>query len=194
MPLSHRPIPTRYRGIQFRSRLEADWAATLDHAQVRWCYEPDGFVLRSGEWYSPDFFLRDLNVWLEVKGAHNRRISLPGEFQHDLRAELWREIGPRWTAPLPVPMPLVLIGREPAYDPGGDCYDLIVMTTTEDEPAGFVRCPNCFKTTVAEVGTSVCRLCRQRYSPPDLAMLLSFNRGFVRLPRPGGREPARLTL
>jgi hypothetical protein len=45
-------IPTRYRGVQFRSRLEARWAAFFDIAGWRWQYEPidlDGWI--------PDFRL-----------------------------------------------------------------------------------------------------------------------------------------
>jgi hypothetical protein len=33
-------IPTRYGGVQFRSRLEARWAAFFDLAGWRWQYEP----------------------------------------------------------------------------------------------------------------------------------------------------------
>lgn len=33
-------IPTRYSGVQFRSRLEARWAAFFDIAGWRWQYEP----------------------------------------------------------------------------------------------------------------------------------------------------------
>jgi len=33
-------IPTKYKGVQFRSRLEATWAAYFDLLGVRWEYEP----------------------------------------------------------------------------------------------------------------------------------------------------------
>lgn len=33
-------VPTKYNGIQFRSRLEARWAATFDHLGWEWIYEP----------------------------------------------------------------------------------------------------------------------------------------------------------
>ncbi|KAB1076690.1 hypothetical protein [Methylobacterium soli] len=44
--------PTRYAGTQFRSRLEARWAAFFDLAGWRWEYEPV-----DGEGWVPDFFL-----------------------------------------------------------------------------------------------------------------------------------------
>jgi len=36
----HASIPTMYRGIQMRSRLEARWAAYLDITDWKWEYEP----------------------------------------------------------------------------------------------------------------------------------------------------------
>ena len=42
--------PTKYSGVQFRSRLEARWAAFFDLAGWEWEYEPIDFVR-----WSPDF-------------------------------------------------------------------------------------------------------------------------------------------
>lgn len=44
--------PTAYKGVNFRSRLEARWAAFFDSYNYRWAYEPIDF----GGW-SPDFIL-----------------------------------------------------------------------------------------------------------------------------------------
>lgn len=57
-------IPTTYAGVNFRSRLEARWAAFFDLAEIRWEYEP--FDL---EGWAPDFLLRTkvCNVLCEVK-------------------------------------------------------------------------------------------------------------------------------
>ena len=54
--------------IVFRSRLEADWANTLDQLRIRWSYEPELFTLPNGAQYLPDFYLPELSTWLEVKG------------------------------------------------------------------------------------------------------------------------------
>lgn len=61
------PIPTEYNGVKFRSRLEARWAVFMDAARIRWAYEFEGFQLWGGVWYVPDFWLPDLEVWLEIK-------------------------------------------------------------------------------------------------------------------------------
>lgn len=61
-------IETEYAGHRFRSRLEARWAVFFDHLDIKWLYEPQGYDLR-GPQYLPDFWLPELGVWVEVKGA-----------------------------------------------------------------------------------------------------------------------------
>lgn len=75
-------IPTLYKGTQFRSRLEAKWAAFFDALGWKWEYEPldlDGYI--------PDFILKWKPAMLvEVKGAtdhntlreHIRKIDMSG--------------------------------------------------------------------------------------------------------------------
>lgn len=56
--------PTVYSGVQFRSRLEARWAAFYDSFGLKWIYEPIDF----GGW-SPDFLLHNgkYKDFVEVK-------------------------------------------------------------------------------------------------------------------------------
>ncbi|MGW0626472.1 hypothetical protein [Streptomyces sp. NPDC002758] len=68
-------LPTIYRGTQFRSLLEACWAATLDSLNITWEYEPETFDLPSGVKYLPDFHLTEIGTWLEVKGPGIPRIE-----------------------------------------------------------------------------------------------------------------------
>lgn len=51
-------IPTMYAGVQFRSRLEARWAAFFDLASWRWEYEPFDFP-----GWIPDFC-----IWPDERG------------------------------------------------------------------------------------------------------------------------------
>lgn len=68
-----KPIPTRYAGYHFRSRLEARWAVFFDALGLRWHYEDQGYELPSGR-YLPDFRLEAVagragrDIWCEVKG------------------------------------------------------------------------------------------------------------------------------
>ena len=79
-----KPIPTLYAGCHFRSRLEANFAATFDHLGVVWDYEPEGFELSDGTKYLPDFHLPALDTWVEVKGAHGQRVDKFEQFAADL--------------------------------------------------------------------------------------------------------------
>lgn len=57
-------IPTTYAGVNFRSRLEARWAALFDLSGIKWDYEP--FDL---DGWAPDFLLRigGCSVLVEIK-------------------------------------------------------------------------------------------------------------------------------
>lgn len=61
-------IPTRYRGILFRSRLEARWACFFDAAGLPWEYEPERFSLGGRSTYLPDFKVNGTS-YVEIKGA-----------------------------------------------------------------------------------------------------------------------------
>lgn len=61
-------IETRYKGYRFRSRLEARWAVFFDALGLAWDYEIEGFDLGDAGLYLPDFWLREHNVWIEIKG------------------------------------------------------------------------------------------------------------------------------
>jgi hypothetical protein len=62
-----KPIETHYNGYRFRSRLEARWAVFFDALGIKYEYELEGFDLGDLGWYLPDFYLSDLDYWVEVK-------------------------------------------------------------------------------------------------------------------------------
>lgn len=59
-------INTRYKGYNFRSRLEARWAIFFDALELEWEYEKEGYRLASCN-YLPDFWFPELNCFAEVK-------------------------------------------------------------------------------------------------------------------------------
>lgn len=61
-------LPTVYRGVQFRSRLEATWAAFFDLCEWKWSYEPE----EQGGWI-PDFTLGHEPTFVEVKPFRRHR-------------------------------------------------------------------------------------------------------------------------
>lgn len=68
-------IETKYNGYNFRSRLEARWAVFFDTIGIKYEYEQESFMSEykyqlkgKTACYLPDFFLPELNIWVEVKG------------------------------------------------------------------------------------------------------------------------------
>lgn len=59
--------PTKYCGVQFRSRTEAKYCMLFNMFDVPWTYESRRFLLPSGS-YLPDFYLPSWNTWIEIKG------------------------------------------------------------------------------------------------------------------------------
>ena len=62
-------IPTIYKGISFRSKLEAQWAKFFDAEKIAYIYEPEGYEFKDGTRYLPDFYLPDAHQYFEVKGV-----------------------------------------------------------------------------------------------------------------------------
>lgn len=85
--LSIEALPTVYRGITFRSALEASWAATLDSVGITWEYEPRTVALPSGATYLPDFHLPEIGTWLEVKGDGVPRVEKAYEYGQALACD-----------------------------------------------------------------------------------------------------------
>jgi len=60
-------IETEYKGVLFRSRLEARWAILFDALKLDWVYEPECFELSNGMKYTPDFYIQKYNLYIESK-------------------------------------------------------------------------------------------------------------------------------
>ena len=61
---------TLYKDILFRSKLEAKWAVFFDNVGIAYEYEPEWDQVDIGIGYihyKPDFYLPDLDLWIEVK-------------------------------------------------------------------------------------------------------------------------------
>ena len=84
-------IETRYKGYNFRSRLEARWAVFFDALGIAWEYEPEGFELPDGTRYLPDFKVTvsdGVIDWYEVKAAGNGQDPKMGAFAEARKSEL----------------------------------------------------------------------------------------------------------
>lgn len=61
-------IPTEYRGVRFKSRLEARFAEWLTEEQdAEWGYKPKRFASFSHNGYLPDFYIHCISTYVEIK-------------------------------------------------------------------------------------------------------------------------------
>ncbi len=97
-------IPTTYSGVQFRSRLEARWAAFFDLLKIKWLYEP--FDLAG---YIPDFILPEFgDLLVEVKPILH--MSESGPAMDKIRASGWTKIEGRTGSGLGYDRHAVVVG------------------------------------------------------------------------------------
>jgi hypothetical protein len=153
-------IRTVYRNTTFRSRLEADWASSLDAMRVPWIYEPEGYELSDGSWYLPDFFLPTAKAWLEVKGAHQQRVSKVETFA----ADMWAESGATSTYDTHAPMILIVQGTDTDPDfrwtrNGFAPWPKGIMGPGKGYSTAWAVCPSCGVSTVIALWQPACRAC-----------------------------------
>jgi len=67
MPRNIEAKRTRRYNVDFKSRLEADWASIFEHLELSWEDERKPFPFSDGTIYTPDFWIEDLNVCVEIK-------------------------------------------------------------------------------------------------------------------------------
>lgn len=82
--------PTTYAGVNFRSRLEARWAAFFDIVQIKWEYEPYDL-----EGWSPDFsiiFPSGLSTLVEVKPIDWKKDGIFSCFEREDLQKAWRHV------------------------------------------------------------------------------------------------------
>lgn len=85
-------IPTRYRGVTFRSRLEARWAIMFDLLGLGWEYEP---IDLAG--YIPDFLV-DTQVWSQPQTSGPMLVEVRPLLHVEDGREVAREIiGAGWS-------------------------------------------------------------------------------------------------
>lgn len=105
-----RPVATSYRGVVFRSRLEARWAIFFDGIAVQWMYEPERYQLGSGREYLPDFYLPSLRFHAEVK---------PTAEEWDTKADVYLEFDDRPPPNSRGLLPLIGTPGPPAFNECG---------------------------------------------------------------------------
>ena len=151
-----KPIPTKYKGCLFRSRLEARWAVFFDALELKWEYEREGFQLQNGAWYLPDFHLPDQQMWLEIKGNQPTEKDLWKVFY--FQTELWesRERSGEYDAVF------ILLGDIPYPHPKtgnaiSSFFDYFPALPRADYC--WQQCPICSRIDIGTFGREFCRTC-----------------------------------
>ena len=57
-----------YKNKHYRSSWEVEFVKKLETLNIIFKYEPKHFKLSNNEFYIPDFYLTDFNLWIEIKG------------------------------------------------------------------------------------------------------------------------------
>jgi hypothetical protein len=85
-------IPTVFKGIRLKSRLEGDIAFLINSMGYQWQYEPQSYLLENGTHYLPDFYVPELKLFIEGRGYESDK----GESQINGFAKMIAqgEIGP----------------------------------------------------------------------------------------------------
>ena len=87
----------RPRSDQFRSQLEADYAAELTARGLHWLYEPVTFHLPGGVGYTPDFAILDHPLtFVEVKGSMRQKNARDSRTRFKVCAGLWPAFRWKW--------------------------------------------------------------------------------------------------
>ena len=139
-------VPTEYGSITFRSRLEADWAATLDANRIKWAYEPETITLPSGTVYIPDFWLPELGTWIEVKEPGIPRIDKTAELAKTRACDCTADCTCQWPGG-----ELVILGRESLSSANTETgrrppYGYANWETPYGPSAYCASCPACSRT------------------------------------------------
>jgi hypothetical protein len=155
VPLAIPAIETKYKGYNFRSRLEARWAVFFDALEIPWQYELEGYDLGVHGKYLPDFFLptvylrsmKSKGVWLEIKPI----------FPED-EVEKFQELGNVTGIPVAIAVGMPMIGGC-GVDPSES--QLYQISPWWDNCMQWMCCPACcaVKIEYAESNYEFCPEC-----------------------------------
>jgi hypothetical protein len=158
-------LPTVYRGIKFRSRLEARWAHFLDALDVDWQYEPQGYTACDVA-YLPDFWLSNVasrgvpgGLFLEIKPCR------PTE-EEEIKARMLALGSGR---------PVVIAARAPLLPHREHLLEYVASErgTWDDEGLHFAKCADCGQVNVGYfVRDRQCTACQIGLSDPHEATLM----------------------
>lgn len=151
--IKHKSIKTMFKGIAYRSKMEADFAKFLDEHNIEFQYEKERYVLSNGKSLWIDFYLPETKQYIEVKG-----IMQEGDLEnHELFCEEFdRDI-------------LLLGSNVCVFYFHWEAYDDEPRSVMNDMSIQIGHCSNCLRWFLAPVsGNWGCPICRKSNGKQDL--------------------------
>lgn len=147
-------LPSVYKGVTYRSRMEARWAVFMTEAGIPFFYEPEGYQLEDGSFYLPDFYLPNQDAFMEIKNP-----LAPDDSKKKPRA-LTEATGKR-----------VFVISQPPIEPDGSLgYDAegfeMMCPEGSDYHYLWCLCPHCGRGEIQFDGRSDRCGCKCKPSPP----------------------------
>jgi hypothetical protein len=170
-----RALRTNFDGITFRSKTKAQFAVFLDNEEIEYCYEPETYVLECVNSknetktlkYMPDFYLQDIDCYLEIKNYSSKRPLL----QESLKAHLLAiESGKKcfiWFGPIRYNSNQNK-GNMYCYNPDGT-FEMFYK---------FTRCRKCGKIDITKDGLVENINCECEGKPKDVPNTIPFKSSF----------------
>lgn len=102
----HAHAKLNYKGTNFRTRFEYNYAKWLDEYRLTWFYRPKTFSLSDDATYTPDFFVKEWNIFIDLPSRvnsalqskidtfrikypnHEIKIMLPDELNQIIKGEI----------------------------------------------------------------------------------------------------------
>jgi hypothetical protein len=150
-----RAIETVFRGVRYRSRIEARWAVAYTVLGVPFEYEREGFNLEGVGLYLPDFWLPEQHCWIEIKGQ-----KPTGEEQAKCAALAEASGTPVLLFPCAIPE---IIDEENLHCPSDGCDGAYLFTPCGggDNYYRWCVCPDCGKVGLTFDGRSDRLACKE---------------------------------
>jgi len=145
-------IPTKWNGVQFRSRLEARWAAFFTAIGWPWSYEPIDL-----QGYIPDFLLHlHEDVLVEVKPFTRFEDDVIADAHTKIRESGWGG-GTPWREGEPSGSDAIVVGAR-IFDGPSDSFSFGALGWNDHAVLGI--CEQCLKPSFSsDVHSYHCRVC-----------------------------------
>ncbi len=156
-----RSIRTVYNEIEFRSKLEADWARAFDAIGVEWEYEGRGHYF-GDVFYLPDFWLPKSRQFVEVKGVFEPQDCR--KIQALVRHAKARPFTGEWCPDISIVACMpdgVFFGWERTATPRDDWWQFLTKAAKSVELFGCTRCNGWWFCDANE--SFQCQCCGEQY-------------------------------